>query len=166
MLEDINLLFLEEPVPPENPETLCIVQPETSIPIAAGERWATIYGVQPFVEKNAVDLLQCDLVNCGGFTGMKKIAALAEAHYIGMCPHNPNGPLATVMNLHYAATIPNFFALETIGSESDDQLASELLDQPPKLCQGELVLPEGAGFGVRLNEAARARVCIGMVYPG
>jgi len=157
VLEDLNLMFVEEPVPPESPEALCIVQRETSIPIAAGERWATIYGVRSFIEKHAVDLLQCDLVNCGGFTGMKKIAALAEAHYIGMSPHNPNGPLATVMNLHYAAAITNFFALETIGSEAEDHLAAELLDIPPRLCQGEMVLPEGTGFGVKLNEAAMER---------
>ena len=43
----------------------------------------------------AVDILQCDIVNCGGITGLKKIAAMAEAHYISMAPHNPNGPVAT-----------------------------------------------------------------------
>ncbi|MGH9327831.1 MAG: mandelate racemase/muconate lactonizing enzyme family protein [Terriglobia bacterium] len=156
-LEDLNLLFLEEPVPPENVEELCLVRQETSIPIAAGERWATIYGVRPFVEKHAVDLLQCDLVNCGGFTGMKKIAALAEAHYIGMAPHNPNGPIATVMSLHYAAAITNFFVLETIGSTAEDALAEELLNHPAKLQDGQFELPEGPGFGVVLDEEALAR---------
>ena len=95
--------FVEEPVPPENVDVLLRVSQETSIPIAAGERWATIHGVREFVERQAVDLLQCDLVNCGGITGMKKIAALAEAHSIGMAPHNPNGPVATMMNLQFAA---------------------------------------------------------------
>jgi galactonate dehydratase len=153
-LEDLNLLFLEEPVPPENVEELCLVQRETTIPIAAGERWATIYGVRAFVEKHAVDLLQCDLVNCGGITGLKKIAALAEAHYIGMAPHNPNGPLATVMNLHYAAAIPNFFILEIIGSEADEKLTAELLKNPLELVAGELSVPEDPGFGVELNQKA------------
>jgi galactonate dehydratase len=154
VLEDLNLLFLEEPVPPENVEELCLVQRETTIPIAAGERWATIYGVRPFVERHAVDLLQCDLVNCGGITGLKKIAALAEAHYIGMVPHNPNGPLATVMNLHFAAVIPNFFILEVIGSEAEEKLTADLLKNPVKFTAGELSLPEGPGFGVELNEEA------------
>jgi galactonate dehydratase len=154
VLEDLNLLFVEEPVPPENVEELCLVQRETTIPIAAGERWATIYGVRPFIEKHAVDLLQCDLVNCGGITGMKKIAALAEAHYIGMAPHNPNGPLATVMNLHFAAIIPNFFVLEVIGSEAEEKLTADLLKNPVKFTAGELSLPEGPGFGVQLNEEA------------
>ena len=153
-LEDVNLMFVEEPVPPENVEELSLVQRETTIPIAAGERWATIYGVRPFLEKHAVDYLQCDLVNCGGITGMKKIAALAEAHYIGMAPHNPNGPLATVMNLHYAAAIPNFFILETIGSDADEKLTAEMLTIPLRSHAGTLELPEGPGFGVGLVQKA------------
>ena len=154
VLEDLNLLFVEEPIPPESAEELSIVQRETSIPIAAGERWATIYGVRAFLEKHAVDLLQCDLVNCGGITGLKKIAALAEAHYIGMAPHNPNGPLATAMNLHYAASISNFSILEVIGSEAEDKLTADLLTNPHKLVDGRLSIPEGPGFGVELNQAA------------
>lgn len=157
LLEDVNLMFLEEPVPPENVDELCLVQRETTVPIAAGERWATIYGVRPFVERHAVDLLQCDLGNCGGITGMKKIAALAEAHYIGMSPHNPNGPLATMMNLHFAAVIPNFHILEVIGSEAEEKLMAELIERPVKLQDGELELPEGPGFGVKLNEEALER---------
>jgi galactonate dehydratase len=152
ILEDLNLLFIEEPVPPENPEELSLVHRETKIPIAAGERWATIYGVQPFLERHAVDLLQCDIGNCGGITAMKKIAALAESHYIGMAPHNPNGPLATVMNVHYAAAIPNFFILETVGSEAEDELTEELLQNPLVRTDGDLSLPTGPGFGVQLNE--------------
>jgi galactonate dehydratase len=154
VLEDLDMLFVEEPIPPENVEELSMVQRETTIPIAAGERWATIYGVRPFIEKHAVDYLQCDLVNCGGITGLKKIAAMAEAHYIGMAPHNPNGPLATVMNLHYAAAIPNFFILETIGSEADDRLTAQLLANPLRLIDGALGLPTGPGFGVDINQEA------------
>ena len=154
VLEDLNLLFVEEPVPPENVEALALVQRETTIPIAAGERWATIYGVRPFLDKHAVDYLQCDLVNCGGITGMRKIAALAEAHYIGMAPHNPNGPLATVMNLHYAAAIPNFFILESIGSEADEKLTAQLLENPVRFVDGALELPLGPGFGAKLNQEA------------
>jgi len=157
-LEDLNLLFVEEPVPPESVEELSFVQRETTIPIAAGERWATIYGVRAFLEKHAVDYLQCDLVNCGGITGLKKIAALAEAHYIGMAPHNPNGPLATAMNLHYAAAIPNFFILETIGSDADERLTAEMLTTPLRFHAGALELPTGPGFGVDLvQEALDAR---------
>jgi len=77
---------------------------------------------------------------------------------MGMAPHIPNGPLATVMNLHYAAAIPNFFILETIGSEADEKLAAELLTTPLRPHAGALELPTGPGFGVDLvQEALDAR---------
>jgi galactonate dehydratase len=156
-LEGVGMMFVEEPVPPENAEVLAEVKRSTAIPIAAGERWATIYGAREFVEKGAVDILQCDLVNCGGMTGLKKIAALAEAHYIGMAPHNPNGPLATAMNVQFAATIPNYLMLETIGSEAEQKLAEALITPPPVLVEGQLSVPDGPGWGVELNEAALSR---------
>jgi galactonate dehydratase len=151
-LEDLDLMFIEEPVPPENLEVLEAVQRATSIPIAAGERWATLHGARQAIERHAVDILQSDLVNCGGITGLKKIAAMAEAHYIGMAPHNPNGPVATMMNLQFAATIPNFYMLETIGSDADWKLWYEILRTDVKLEAGELSVPCTPGFGVHLNE--------------
>jgi galactonate dehydratase len=155
-LEDLDLMFIEEPVPPENVDVIATLQRETSIPIAAGERWATIHGVREFVERNAVDLLQCDLVNCGGITGMKKIAAIAEAHYIGLAPHNPNGPIATLMNLQFAAAIPNFCILETVGSDSDWALLRDLLRNDIRLQDGTLPVPCASGYGILLNEEALA----------
>lgn len=156
-LENVNPMFVEEPVPPENVDVWSKLQAEAPVPIAGGERWATIHGVRPFVERQAVDILQCDLVNCGGFTGMKKIAALAEAHYIGMAPHNPNGPVATIMNLHFAASIPNFFMLETVGSDDDWMLWREFLRHVPELRDGALPVPCAPGYGIDLDEEALAR---------
>ena len=156
-LEDLDLLFVEEPVPPENAAVLAAVQRETSIPIAAGERWATIHGVREFLEKQAVDILQCDLVNGGGITGLKKIAAIAEAHYIGLAPHNPNGPVATMMNLQFAAVIPNYYMLETIGSKSDWKLWTDLLRGEMKLMDGGLPVPCDPGFGVELKPGISER---------
>lgn len=151
-LEGVGMMFVEEPVPPENADVLVEVRRATSIPIAAGERWATIYGVREYVEKQAVDILQCDLVNSGGITGLKKIAALAEAHYIGMAPHNPNGPLSTAMNLQFAATIPNYMILETIGSELEHKLVRAVVKKPLELEEGSLPVPTGPGYGIEMNE--------------
>jgi galactonate dehydratase len=156
-LEQVNLMFIEEPVPPENHDVLAEVNRTTTVPIAAGERWATIHGVRPFLEAHAVDILQCDIVNCGGITGLKKIAAMAEAHYVSMAPHNPNGPVATLINLQFAASIPNYYQLETIGSEADWQLWHEILDSNIRLENGCLPVPCAPGYGIRLNEAALDR---------
>jgi galactonate dehydratase len=96
-------------------------------------------------------------VNCGGITGMKKIAALAEAHYIGLAPHNPNGPIATLMNLQFAAAIPNYSILETVGSEADWKLFADLLHNDVSLEDGTLRVPCAPGYGILLNEEAIAR---------
>lgn len=150
-------MWIEEPVPPENADVLAEVKRETPIPIAAGERWATIYGVREFLQKGAVDILQCDLVVCGGITGLKKIAALAEAHYVGMAPHNPNGPLATALNVQFAAAIPNYVILETIGSAADQRVAEMLLKDPLVMEDGGLIVPTAPGWGTTVNPEAFSR---------
>jgi galactonate dehydratase len=93
-------------------------------------------------------------VNCGGMTGLKKIAAMAEAHYVSMAPHNPNGPVATMMNLQFAACIPNYYQLESIGSDADWRLWDELLASDIHLKDGGLPVPCAPGYGIRLKEEA------------
>jgi galactonate dehydratase len=85
---------------------------------------------------------------------MKKIAALAEAHYVSMAPHNPNGPLATAMNVHFAATIPNYFILETIAAKQELSSERALVRTPLRLEEGCLLLPTGPGYGIQLVEEA------------
>jgi galactonate dehydratase len=153
-LADYDLLFIEEPTPPESAEALHEVSSRSSVPIAAGERWSTIYDAPRFLGPQSVAVAQPDVVNCGGLMQAKKMAALAEAHYISMAPHNPNGPIATVANVHLAASIPNFLILETIGSDEDKALQAQVIDPPLRFEDGCLLLPSGPGLGARLNEEA------------
>jgi galactonate dehydratase len=153
-LAEYDLLFIEEPVPPENVEALREVSRRSSVPIAAGERWSTIYDARRYLGPQAVAIAQPDVVNCGGLMQAKKMAALAEAEYISFAPHNPNGPIATVANVHLAASIPNFLILETIGSEEDKALQAKVIDPPLRFEDGCLLLPTGSGLGARLNEEA------------
>lgn len=150
-LAPYNLLFLEEPTPPESPADLAYVRNRSCIPIAAGERLATIYDARKMLEVNAVDLLQPDVVNCGGISQAKKIAGIAESHYIGIAPHNPNGPIATLTSAHLAASIPNFNILETIGSADDLALFSEVINPPLDIQNGQLHLSNKPGLGIELN---------------
>ena len=94
-------------------------------------------------------MLQCDVVNCGGFTGAKKIAALAEAYYVPMAPHNPNGPIATLAAAHLLSAIPNALILETVGSEVDFAMFAEIVDRPPRPERGILRLDDTPGIGAR-----------------
>ncbi len=152
-LAPFRLMFIEEPVPPENADMLAEVTRTSRVPIAAGERWATIHGVLPFLKAGAVHLLQPDIANCGGLTQARKIAALAESYGVGLAPHNPNGPLATAASLQLAAAIPNFTMLETIGSAEDDAQATTIVKEPPRAQGGQIACPTGPGLGVELLES-------------
>ncbi len=152
-LAESGLMFVEEPVPPEDPEALQFVIDHSPIPITSGERLATIYDARQFLARPGLSLLQCDVVNCGGITQLKKIAALAEAACVAMSPHNPNGPLCTAASVQVCAAIPNFTILETIGSEPEAEIARQVLRNPLEIVDGVIRLPQGPGLGVEINEA-------------
>ncbi|MCC6679892.1 MAG: mandelate racemase/muconate lactonizing enzyme family protein [Phycisphaeraceae bacterium] len=156
-LESANLTFVEEPVPAENAAALREVVRESPIPIATGERWSTVYDAQRFLRENAVHIAQPDVVYCGGIAQTKKIAALCEAQYVPIAPHNPNGPIATMASLHVAAAVPNFLMLETIGSVEDLELADEFIEPGYQLADGQMLLPDRPGLGVTFNESACGR---------
>ena len=82
MLEPLDPFFLEEPVPPENMEALAALQSSTNIPIATGEGIQGHFHFAPLLEKRAARILQPDVSRTGGITAMKKIAAMADAHYV------------------------------------------------------------------------------------
>ena len=107
--------------------------------------------------RRALSVLQCDLATCGGFTGAKKIAALAEAHYVAFAPHNPNGPVNTLASAHLMSAIPNALILETVGSEADMARFAALVDDPPRIDRGVLTLSGRPGIGAALKEDAPAR---------
>ena len=86
--------------------------------MASGESNYGIYEFKELIERQALDFVQPDICCCGGVLTMKKIAALAEAQYILVAPHNPMSPLATAINVHFAASTPNFFILEYAAPDS------------------------------------------------
>jgi galactonate dehydratase len=156
-LEPFGLLFLEEPIPPESAEDLARVRAASRVPIAAGERLSSIYEVRPFLAAGAVDFLQCDVVTCGGITGSRKIAALAEAHYVPFAPHNPNGPIATAATAQLLWAIPNASVMETVGSAVDEERFAAIVDQPLVASDGEIVVAERPGLGIDLLPGAIER---------
>jgi galactonate dehydratase len=149
-LEPFELLFLEEPIPPESAEDLARVRAASRVPIAAGERLSSIYEVRPFLAAGAVDYLQCDVVTCGGITGARKIAGLAEAYYVPFAPHNPNGPIATAATAQVLAAIPNASVMETVGSAADDARFAAIVDHPLLAANGEITVGERPGLGLDL----------------
>jgi len=112
----------------------------------------TRHEFRDLLKLQAVDIIQPDVCLTGGLWEMKKIAALADAHYVNIAPHNPCGPLATAVNVHFAASTHNFLILEY--HADDEAPRRDIVDEPIKLVNGYLELPEKPGLGIDLNEDA------------
>ncbi|HVG96310.1 MAG TPA: galactonate dehydratase [Chloroflexota bacterium] len=153
-LAPFGLLFLEEPLPPENVDALATVARASLVPVATGERLFTRWGFREVVEKQAAAVLQPDLGHCGGILEARKIAALAETYYASVAPHNPRGPGVTMASLHVAAGTPNFLIQEIV---HDDPLREEMLVEPLRVENGFVPLPAAPGLGLRFDEALAGR---------
>jgi galactonate dehydratase len=155
-LEPYKLLFMEDPIAPDNLDGYRRIRDASNIPLAAGERMATIFGLRQLIEQELVDVVQPDTGRAGGITQMKKIAAMAEAHHIMMAPHSGSlGPVAEYAALHLLAAIPNTLFLERIEDDWDGRAHTAL----PALQQqnGFLTVPTAPGLGVDIDEDFVAR---------
>lgn len=152
-LEEFDLLFYEDPVPPENVEAMARVAGSVEIPIAAGERHPAVHGVRELIEREIIDVVQPDTGRAGGLAQMKKIAALAEAHFITMAPHDGSlGPVAEMAAVHLLATLPNFLILEHL--DDDVPQRYEVMEGQPDVADSYIRVPDAPGLGVDLVEEA------------
>ncbi len=151
-LEPFGLLFVEDPVPPDNLDAFARVRDALSVPLAAGERFATIWGARPLIERELVDVIQPDTGRFGGLTQMRKLAAMAEAHHVMMAPHSGSlGPVAEIAALHLLAAIPNALMLERV--EDDWPERNTVITAPPVIEAGHALVPTAPGLGVDIDEA-------------
>lgn len=155
-LEPYNLLWLEEPVPPENVVAMREVKRSTTTPICAGENLYLRWGFRDLLEQQAVDVIMPDLPKCCGLAEGKKIAALAEMYYISLAPHNVCGPLGTIASCHCCAAVPNFLVLEWHWLERP-HWHTLVRSEPPLIEAGYIRLPDGPGLGVELDMNAAER---------
>lgn len=154
-LEAYDLLFYEDPVAPENIQAIARVAKAVNLPIAAGERHAGIYGIRELVEQEIIDVVQPDTGRAGGLLQMKKIAALAEAHYVTVAPHSGSlGPVAEMAAVHLLASLPNFLILEHIADDVPQRY--EVMTPQPDISAGSIIVPDRPGIGVDIVEEAIA----------
>ena len=111
-MEQYDIFWFEEPVPPENLQALKKVADGTPISIATGERLYTKHDYRRLLPLQAAAYIQPDVIHAGGILELKKIAAMAEAWYVQVAPHNPNGPVAMAASLQAAACTPNIVLME------------------------------------------------------
>ena len=150
-LEPYDLLWLEDPIAPDNLDGYRRIKDASSIPLAAGERMVGVFGQRELIENELVDIIQPDTGRAGGLTQMKKIAAMAEAHHIMVAPHSGSlGPVAEYAALHLMATIPNGLILERM--EDDWEGRRKTIVPHPEQSQGYLDVPDRPGLGCDIDE--------------
>jgi galactonate dehydratase len=154
-LAEYDVLWFEEPIPPDNKEGLAEVRRRVEVPIAAGERVYSRWDFREFFRLGCADYIQPDVSHAGGLMELRKIAATAESHHIPVCPHNPSGPVANAATLQIAACTPNFYLLETMAG--DVPYRREVSTERVHFSDGLMKIPDAPGLGIDIDEEAIAR---------
>ena len=149
-VEDVGLLFLEEPIRSESSQAYAALRQMTPMPFAIGEEFSGIYVFAPFIEQGLANYVRLDICNVGGFTAARKVAAMAEAHYLDIVPHTPQGPICLAASVHLCSAIHNFAILEYPWETA--QVPSDLFPRQPQLEKDHFLLPQFPGLGIEFNE--------------
>lgn len=168
-VEPLNLLFIEEPCPPENVRAMARIARRSTTPIATGERLIAAYGCRELVEMGAVDILQTDINHVGGITALWKVGALAEASGISMAPHACEGPIGGLATIHVDAAMPNFLVQEICGQVRpgpQEKIWEEWFGFPAmRMVNGRFPLSQKPGLGFELSEDSLKKYSFGGTRP-
>ncbi len=148
--EDLNLMWLEDPVPPENIEAMAKVTNATRTPICTGENFYTRHGFRELIQAQAADIISPDHAKAGGLLEGRRIADLADIYYIPVSPHNICSPIGTMAVSHLCAAIPNFQVLEF--HHLDNEIWHTLTLERDLIQEGHITIPTTPGLGVSLDE--------------
>jgi galactonate dehydratase len=149
-----RLLYIEDPLAPESTDSLRYVAAHVDVPIAAGERAYNLYQFKEIIDTGAVALVRPDLSLAGGFTQVKKIAALAESAFVGIFPHLMGSPINMAAYVQLDAAIPNYFLQE---AHPAADLLNDILEEPLLRNGGYVMVPDRPGIGVEIREEQLAK---------
>jgi len=161
-VEPLNLLFIEEPCPPENVQAMAKIARRSITPIAT-------YGCRELIEMGVVDILQTDINHVGGISGLWKVGATAAVSGISMAPHACEGPIGGLATIHVDAAMPNFVVQEICGQvkpNAADKVWEEWFGFPAmRMINGRFPLSEKPGLGFELSEAVLGKFPFGGTRP-
>lgn len=153
MIERFSPFWYEEPVPSENMDALVEVKRAIRLPVVTGETLYTKMAFRDVFEKQAADIVNPDVTNCGGILELKEIAAIAESYYVAVSPHNYNSTtVALAATIQAAVTMPNFLITEYFVNFAE--AGSLICKNPFKVESGYIQIPSAPGLGIDINEEA------------
>lgn len=155
-LADYRPFWFETPVLSTDIEAMIEVARSVPVRVVGGERSSQLGDFARLLHSRVIDVIQPEILRCGGVSGLTKIAALAEAYQAFVAPHNAQSPFTTVVNTHVGATLPNLLIQECF----DDFLepwSRTIMSGQARIVDGYIELPDGPGFGVTLHEAEMAK---------
>ena len=142
-------MLMEEPVVPDNNDSLAWVRDHSAVPIAAGERFYGMCAWNDVLRRNCVDIAQPDIFHNMGLLTSKKVAAMCEANHVPVSFHNPSGPISNAAILQLAATTPNFLIHEMM--LTDGSFRKLVTNESVKFDDGCLVIADKPGLGIDVN---------------
>ena len=158
-MEPFKLLWLEEPVPPDNIDAMREVRESSRTPICCGENIFLRFGFRELLEKRAADIIMPDFQKCGGLLEARKISDMAHTYMVPVAPHSVCSPIGMMATAHVCAAIPNFLVEEWHWIDSPD-LWRNWVKEGDIIVKGYITPPERAGLGVEMNDdgARKAQV--------
>ena len=165
-IEELDIAWFEEPVPPEDLQGYRQVKSTLRIPTAGGEAEFTRWGFRPILIDRAIDILQPDVCAAGGLSECKKIADMANAFGVRVNPHVWGTAVALAASLQLIATLPdNPPSLNPIPpllelDQSEHPIRMAIVTEPIVQQDGWVEIPTGAGLGIEIDRAAIAKFLI------
>ncbi|MDS0223062.1 galactonate dehydratase [Haloarcula sp. S1AR25-5A] len=156
-LEQFDLMFIDQPLLPEQDASFAGIAEQTTVPIATGERFYSRYDFKQLLVDDGVSIIQPDVTHVGGISEMRKIASMAEAFDVAVVPHCPLGPIAFAASLQVG-----FCAQNVVMHEQDLDLHDPTTSQRLKVLEdpetfrfedGYVKRPTGPGLGIEIDEA-------------
>jgi galactonate dehydratase len=162
-LEPLNMMVVEDPIRSEHPAAYRNLRSRVSVPLAAGEQWAHKWEFQMAIEEELIDYARVDICNAAGLTEARKIAGMAETHYIKMLPHNPLGPICTAACLHFQLAVSNCGPQEVLFPPAKS--LPDVFQCDFEMLPDRLTVPTAPGLGVTVDLDAAGKHPADMTEP-
>ena len=156
LFREARVFWLEEPFPPEDPESFRALAPALKgISLAAGENEFGLQGFRELIDHGVVQIAQPDCCRCGGLTEARRIVRHAQGRGVSVAPHTWSDAVALTANMHLVAASPLGLTVEV--DRTGNPFIDDLLVAGPSIRNGRAEIPKGPGLGIELNEDAVAR---------